>query len=58
VGEHQHVHLVCRSCGTSTGVDPAVVEPVAARLLTTEGFTVDIGHVSFFGVCANCREQS
>lgn len=58
VGEHPHVHLVCRSCGTSTGVDPSVVQPVADRLLAAQGFQVDIGHVSFFGRCGACREQS
>ena len=58
VGEHQHVHLVCRSCGTSTGIDPGVVQPLADELMASRGFAVDLGHVSLFGVCTECRGKS
>ncbi|HET9516241.1 MAG TPA: Fur family transcriptional regulator [Actinoplanes sp.] len=56
-GEHQHVHLVCRSCGSIIEVDPAVLEPVTDRLLQQRGFRVDVGHVALFGSCADCEEQ-
>lgn len=55
VGEHQHVHLVCRSCGTVTEVDPAILAPIAEQLREERGFRVDIGHTSFFGVCKECQ---
>jgi Fur family transcriptional regulator, ferric uptake regulator len=54
VGERQHVHLVCRSCGTVDEVDPALVGPLAKDLERKRGFLVDIGHVALFGVCASC----
>ncbi len=54
-GEHQHVHLVCRSCGEIDEVDPALLGPLAAQLRTERGFRMDIGHVSFFGVCERCQ---
>jgi Fur family transcriptional regulator, ferric uptake regulator len=56
VGEHQHVHLVCRNCGAIIEVDPALLQPVAEGLERSQGFRVDIGHVAFFGLCADCRE--
>jgi Fe2+/Zn2+ uptake regulation proteins len=58
-GEHAHVHLVCRKCGTVDEVDPALFRPVADRLAAERGFHVDIGHVSLFGVCGReeCGEQ-
>ena len=56
-GEHQHVHLVCRNCGSITEVDPAVLQPVTDRLQEQRGFRVDVGHVALFGVCADCEEQ-
>ncbi len=56
-GADQHVHLVCRSCGTVGEVDPALLEPLAAQLARQHGFRVDIGHVALFGVCATCGEQ-
>lgn len=54
---HQHVHLVCRSCGTVLEVDPVLVQPLAARLLDERGFRVDIGHVALFGLCQTCGAQ-
>jgi Fur family ferric uptake transcriptional regulator len=56
-GDDQHVHLVCRSCEAVTGVDPALLDPVARRLGEERGFRVDIGHVSLFGLCASCQEE-
>jgi Fur family ferric uptake transcriptional regulator len=56
VGEDQHVHLVCRGCGSISEVNPTVMEPVTDRLLAERGFRVDVGHVSLFGVCGDCKE--
>ena len=57
-GQNQHVHLVCRSCGSIAEVDPSVMRPVTDRLRHEHGFRVDVGHVSLFGVCGNCKEPS
>lgn len=57
-GEDQHVHLVCRGCGSIGEVDPSVMLPVTERLRDEQGFRVDVGHVSLFGECGNCKEQS
>jgi len=54
-GEDQHVHLVCRGCGSISEVDPTVMLPVTDRLLSERGFRVDVGHVSLFGVCGDCK---
>jgi Fur family ferric uptake transcriptional regulator len=58
MGEDQHVHLVCRGCGSISEVDPSVMQPVTSRLLDEHAFRVDVGHVSLFGVCGNCKELS
>jgi Fur family ferric uptake transcriptional regulator len=52
--EQQHVHLVCRGCGRIDEVEPSVLSAVAARLHNDVGFTLDVGHVSFFGQCQEC----
>jgi Fur family ferric uptake transcriptional regulator len=57
-GEHQHVHLVCRNCGTIIEVAPEVLQPVTDRLREQRGFRVDIGHVALFGVCADCAAKA
>jgi Fur family ferric uptake transcriptional regulator len=54
VGEVQHVHLVCRSCGGVTEVSSKMLGPLAEALGTQQGFMIDIGHVALFGVCAAC----
>ena len=56
-GGRQHVHLVCRSCGTVSEVEPGLLAPLAEQL-EERGFLVDIGHVALFGLCRNCGEQT
>jgi Fur family ferric uptake transcriptional regulator len=53
-GERQHIHLVCRHCGTIADEDPAVLRPLADRLAAQRGFQVDVSHVSLFGRCGSC----
>lgn len=52
--ERQHIHLVCRGCGTVEGVDPGVLQPLVERLEQQHGFLLDVGHVALFGRCASC----
>jgi Fur family ferric uptake transcriptional regulator len=56
VGEDQHVHLVCRACGTVGEVSSDMLIPLADSLRGERGFMVDIGHVALFGVCRDCGE--
>ncbi|MDP3893774.1 Fur family transcriptional regulator [Nocardioides sp.] len=53
---HEHFHLVCRNCKEVISVDPGVVLPLVAQLREEHGFTADIGHLTVFGHCANCKE--
>ena len=43
---------------TFAEVDPSVMRPVTDRLRDEQRFRVDVGHVSLFGVCGNCKESS
>jgi Fur family ferric uptake transcriptional regulator len=51
---HQHVHLVCHSCGEVTEVDRELLDELAARLQTEHGFLLDASHVGLTGRCKNC----
>ncbi len=53
--EAAHVHLVCSQCGRIIQVDPAVVRPLTAALDDEHGFETDVGHLTVFGRCAECR---
>jgi len=52
--DDDHVHLVCRDCGSIAEVAPAVVEDVVAAVAAERGFSVDVGHFAIFGRCAAC----
>lgn len=53
-GGRQHLHLVCRRCGSVDEVEPGLVGPLARSLERERGFRMDIGHVALFGLCASC----
>ncbi len=56
--DDDHVHLVCRDCGS---IDEAPVELVQAavdRLSRDKGFLVDVGHFPIFGRCRSCGESA
>ena len=58
IRDHEHFHLVCRNCHKVISVDPHVLTPVTDRLATDHAFTVDIGHLTVFGHCADCSAGS
>lgn len=51
----QHVHLVCRACGAIIQLEPSAVEPLVRALDADYGFETDVGHLTVFGTCADCR---
>jgi Fur family ferric uptake transcriptional regulator len=58
VAEDQHVHLVCRSCHHVDDVPGTMLDQLSAGLSAARGFTVDVGHVALFGVCAACAANA
>ena len=54
--ENEHVHLVCRDCGSVDEIDSSVVDDVVRRLSAERGFSVDVGHFAVFGRCRACAQ--
>lgn len=50
-----HVHLVCRDCDAITQLEPAAVGSLVAMLEAEYGFETDVGHLTVFGRCSQCR---
>jgi Fur family transcriptional regulator, ferric uptake regulator len=50
-----HVHLVCRSCGKISEVSPDSVRPLVTALNEEQDFETDVGHLTVFGRCGQCR---
>ena len=53
--EAQHVHLVCRDCGRVTELAPEAAYPLVRVLDEEHGFETDVGHLTVFGTCRDCR---
>ena len=56
--DQEHVHLVCRDCGSIDEIPPEVATPLVDALARTRGFQVDVGHLAVFGRCRSCVAAS
>jgi Fur family transcriptional regulator, ferric uptake regulator len=56
--EETHVHLFCRDCEKVIQVDPAAVSGLITALDADFGFETDVGHLTVFGRCADCRKET
>lgn len=50
-----HHHIVCTSCGRSTGVEDQGLERVAAAIGDATGYRVDTHRLELFGTCPACQ---
>lgn len=51
-----HHHIVCSSCGRSTGVHDNGLEAVAAAVARETGYRVDTHRLELYGRCPSCQE--
>lgn len=51
----EHVHLVCRGCQRVIDAEPSEFAALSSSLRDAHGFEPDIGHLTVFGLCADCR---
>lgn len=54
--EHQHVHLVCHSCGAVVEAPTDLMDGLADRLRADSGFELDVTHVALSGLCGACHD--
>src|SRR4051794_8341975 len=58
VADHvDHLHLVCRRCGSVTEADLDLASPLADSVRAAHGFRTDLAHLSLHGVCGNCSSR-
>jgi Fur family transcriptional regulator, ferric uptake regulator len=51
---HEHAHLVCRNCHSVISVGREEIEHALGPLARRHGFVPDYGHLTVFGLCADC----
>lgn len=54
VEEHEHVHLVCHSCGRVDEVPCGLLDQLSAALDQGHGFRLDASHLALSGTCREC----
>ena len=52
-----HHHVVCSSCGRSTGVADEGLERIAQSIGRSTGYRVDSHRLELFGRCPECQER-
>lgn len=52
-----HHHVICSSCGRSTGVSDHGLERVAEAIGRETGYRVDTHRLELFGLCGDCQER-
>ena len=53
----EHVHLVCRGCGTVLEAGPEEFGALTDALQSRHGFMADVGHLTVFGRCRTCTTK-
>ncbi len=53
--EHQHVHVVCHSCGEVSEAPLDLLDGVVGRLRSDSGFELDVTHLALSGLCGTCQ---
>ena len=53
-----HHHVVCSSCGRTTGVADPGIERVAAAIGRETGYRIDAHRLELFGLCPACRKRN
>ena len=53
--DEDHLHLVCRECGTVTETNVSAADALVGRLADLHGFETDVAHFAIYGRCRACR---
>ena len=55
IARHEHHHLICRNCGSEMEVDHELINSMYQTLESESGYKLTDSHLTFFGLCPNCR---
>jgi Fur family transcriptional regulator, ferric uptake regulator len=52
--DEDHLHLVCRDCGTVIETAAAITDDLVRELAARHGFETDVAHFAIYGRCQGC----
>jgi Fur family transcriptional regulator, ferric uptake regulator len=52
-----HHHVVCSSCGRTTGVADPGIERIAKAIGRETGYRIDAHRLELFGLCSDCQAE-
>ncbi|MCR4435669.1 MAG: Fur family transcriptional regulator [Clostridiales bacterium] len=55
--DHRHHHLICTKCGSVTGVEEDLLDPLEQQIQKKYGFYVNNHRVKFYGICKECSDN-
>ncbi|MGB8215451.1 MAG: Fur family transcriptional regulator [Anaerolineales bacterium] len=58
LSSESHHHLICRTCGAQTEVDPALFAPAIGQIEGETGYRLNATHLTFYGLCPECISKS
>jgi Fur family ferric uptake transcriptional regulator len=56
ITQHDHHHLVCRSCGAEMEVRHQLLEELYRELEAASGYRLTDSHITFMGLCPHCQK--
>ncbi|MFZ0546951.1 MAG: Fur family transcriptional regulator [Candidatus Promineifilaceae bacterium] len=57
-GSKPHHHLLCHVCGTDIEISDDIFSELVDTVFETYEFEVDTTHLTLYGICAACKEES
>jgi Fe2+ or Zn2+ uptake regulation protein len=57
IAGHNHHHLICRSCKRTFQIEQNLLDELDQRIEESTGFEIESVHLTFFGLCADCRKK-
>jgi len=53
-----HIHLSCTKCGKISHLEHKTAELLVSDVSSSEGFKINVGETTLFGICKNCALSS
>jgi len=57
IAVQNHHHLICRSCKRTFQIEQNILDDLGKQIEERTGFAIESVHLTFFGLCEDCRKK-